>query len=128
MSSDFLSVCEAQLLQMKKDLLAQIDRQRGEAPTRAEATAQARDQLQGDERIAAVEMELNMALGDREVVELNEIEAALARLAQGRYRECSDCGTDIGEARLHAFPAVVRCVSCQTNVENVHGRPHFASL
>lgn len=128
MASDLLSACETRLIQMKQDLLAQIEGQRGDAPSRAEATAQARDLLQGDERIAAVEMELNMALGDREVVELNEIEAALMRLAQGRYGECTECGTEIGEARLRAFPAVPRCVPCQSKLENVHGRPHFASL
>jgi DnaK suppressor protein len=128
MSSDFLSACETQLLQMKRDLLAQIERQRGEAHSRAEATAQARDLLQEDERIAAVEMELNMALGDREIVELNEIEAAINRLTQGRYGECTDCGVGVGEARLRAFPAAARCVSCQTKRENAHGRPHFATL
>jgi DnaK suppressor protein len=128
MESDFLAASEAKLIQMKQNLLAQIDAQRDGAGSRVEATAQARDLLQDDQRVAAVEMELNMALGDREIVELNEIEGALMRLAQKRYGECMECGADVGLARLEAFPAAARCIVCQTKLENAHGKPHFATL
>jgi DnaK suppressor protein len=128
MTPDLLSAFESRLTRMKQELLDQIKAQRNGASSRVEATAQARDVLQDDERLAAVEMELNMALGDREMVELNEIDATLMRLAQGRYGECIDCGAHVAEARLLAFPTASRCLSCQTKLENVHGHLHFSTL
>lgn len=128
MSPDFLMAAQTRLMQQRADLLAQIDRQHAGAASRAEATAQARASLQDDERVAAVEMELTMALEDREVVELNDIDAALLRITQGRYGECVACGADIAVARLHAAPAAGRCIVCQSQLEQAHGKPHFASL
>ena len=48
---------------------------------------------------------------------LSDVEAALARLKEGTYGECIDCGVDIPYARLSAYPAAVRCVSCQERAE-----------
>ncbi len=48
---------------------------------------------------------------------LSDVEAALARLKEGTYGECIDCGVDIPYARLSAYPAAVRCVSCQERTE-----------
>jgi DnaK suppressor protein len=44
---------------------------------------------------------------------LAEIEAALARLDDGTYGECVDCGEQINSERLEALPAAARCVNCQ---------------
>lgn len=44
--------------------------------------------------------------------ELREIEAALARIAEGTYGACEVCGGAIGRDRLRALPEVRRCVSC----------------
>lgn len=43
---------------------------------------------------------------------LAEVEAALARLADGTYGRCEKCGTGIGAARLAARPAARRCITC----------------
>jgi DnaK suppressor protein len=40
------------------------------------------------------------------------LDAALARLAAGRYGMCGRCGQPIGEARLAARPAAVLCIGC----------------
>jgi RNA polymerase-binding transcription factor DksA len=45
---------------------------------------------------------------------LAEIDAALARLAAGRYGECASCGAPIPAARLEARPTALTCVSCAT--------------
>ena len=44
--------------------------------------------------------------------ELSEIDAALARIADGTYGSCEVCGGAIGRDRLRALPEVRRCVTC----------------
>ncbi len=53
----------------------------------------------------------------RDTRELDEVEAALRRVADKSYGECVDCGEKIPRARLEASPAAVRCVPCQQKVE-----------
>jgi DnaK suppressor protein len=43
---------------------------------------------------------------------LSEVDAALHRLEEGTYGTCESCGGAIGEARLEAMPAAVRCITC----------------
>jgi DnaK suppressor protein len=40
------------------------------------------------------------------------VEAALARLAAGRYGVCDRCGQPIGAGRLEARPAATNCLRC----------------
>jgi RNA polymerase-binding transcription factor DksA len=46
-------------------------------------------------------------------VELADVDAALARIADGSYGECIDCGSEVPYARLLAHPTAKRCVACQ---------------
>lgn len=46
---------------------------------------------------------------EREIV---EIDAALARIADGTYGICEICGGAIGRDRLRALPEVRRCLNC----------------
>jgi RNA polymerase-binding transcription factor DksA len=39
-----------------------------------------------------------------------------------------DCGTDIGFARLKAFPAALRCIQCQERHEKTYGGEPKPSL
>ena len=55
----------------------------------------------------------DIALVSRDLAELANVEAALARLADGTYGECEDCGNPIPYPRLAAYPAARRCVACQ---------------
>ena len=43
---------------------------------------------------------------------LADIDAALARLADGSYGTCQACGQPIGAARLAARPAARTCIGC----------------
>ena len=52
----------------------------------------------------------------RERQALQEIEAALARIRDGSYGICIDCGGEIGRARLKADPRAERCLACQIPV------------
>jgi len=49
--------------------------------------------------------------------EIAAIDAALQRLAHGRYGVCSQCGADIEAARLEAVPHAVRCAHCAEQAE-----------
>jgi DnaK suppressor protein len=44
--------------------------------------------------------------------ELAEIEAALGRIADGRYGRCLACGGPMGLQRLRAIPEARYCVAC----------------
>jgi RNA polymerase-binding transcription factor DksA len=48
---------------------------------------------------------------------LADVEAALARLDDGSYGECVDCGAGSPYGRLSAYPAAKRCVGCQEIAE-----------
>lgn len=43
---------------------------------------------------------------------LREIDEAVARVREGNYGRCEDCGQPIGEARLEVRPAASRCIRC----------------
>jgi len=52
-------------------------------------------------------------LEGQEKHELDEIEAALARLETGSFGVCEDCGGSIPLARLRAVPSARYCLTCQ---------------
>ena len=54
-----------------------------------------------------------MALSGLELRELARISQALARLSNGKYGLCTDCGADIPFERLKAEPWAQRCVDCE---------------
>jgi DnaK suppressor protein len=56
-------------------------------------------------------------LGGRAKQQLDDIEAALAKMAGGEYGVCADCEEDIPVARLRVMPAAEYCVSCASKRE-----------
>jgi RNA polymerase-binding transcription factor DksA len=60
----------------------------------------------------AFERQHTAALLDQARAQVAGIDAALGRLAAGRYGVCDRCGQPIGEDRLAARPAAVTCVRC----------------
>jgi DnaK suppressor protein len=57
---------------------------------------------------------------DRDLAELEQVEAARRRIDEGRYGLCADCGDAIDVQRLHAEPAALRCLACQGRFEHAH--------
>ena len=110
-----------QLRQMRTDVLAQLRAQRGGRVGRAEAAAEARENVGDDWAQADAERDLSIALEERESAELVAIDAALKRIADGSYGLCVDCGVSIATARLHANPTALRCVGCQDKAEHAQG-------
>jgi DnaK suppressor protein len=118
----------AQLRAMRAATLAQLREQRGGDLSRAEAAAEQRAQESDDWAQADAERDLAIALGERESAELIAIDTALQRIADGSYGLCVDCGVAIATARLHANPTAMRCVDCQSRLEQAHGGSRPATL
>ena len=118
----------AQLRQMRSDLLAQMRAQRGGSVSRAEAAAEARDNVGDDWAQADAERDLSIALEERESAGLVAIDEALKRIANGSYGLCVDCGVSIATARLHANPTALRCVGCQDKAEHAQGGVHMPKM
>ena len=71
----------------------------------------------GEQAWSDLVSDLNLAEVSRDVGEVRDIDIALQRLAQGAYGICLECGDRIGQKRLDANPAAVRCLECQRAVE-----------
>jgi len=82
----------------------------------------------GDASVADLIADIEGAEMERDSQELRELDGALARMADGTYGECADCGRDIGFARLMAQPAALRCVQCQERFERLHVTPGAPTL
>jgi len=66
-----------------------------------------------DLAFARSQSEVEYDLIDRDLRELQGIEQARARIDDGVYGVCADCGLEIDAARLNVNPAALRCADCQ---------------
>lgn len=72
----------------------------------------------GEASEADVHDDIEFALIQMKAETLRKIDAALARLEEGDYGYCSDCGEPISQQRLRALPFAVRCKECEEVREN----------
>jgi DnaK suppressor protein len=107
---EFSALLQAQRRHLLEDVREQITAS-GERLGSANRTKIA----DGDPLADAVS-EMDVAMVIRESRELQETEAALARIRDGSYGICIDCGGEIGRARLKADPRAKRCLACQIRV------------
>jgi DnaK suppressor protein len=71
-----------------------------------------------DQADVAIQAGLDDAEFRRDLQELALVEAALRRLASGRFGWCEDCGQAIAPQRLAAQPWAPRCLACQARKEH----------
>ncbi len=50
----------------------------------------------------------------RRDIQALRLNAALARINEGEFGTCEDCGEDIAPKRLELDPSVTKCISCAT--------------
>jgi DnaK suppressor protein len=62
---------------------------------------------------ADIQDDIEFALIQMKSETLHKIEEALARLDEGTYGYCFECGDEISERRLRALPFAVRCKDCE---------------
>jgi len=66
-----------------------------------------------DVAAAAVDADVEVLHTERSI--LDEINAALERIAAGTFGRCTHCGSPIAEERLKALPYAPTCVRCARN-------------
>jgi DnaK suppressor protein len=68
---------------------------------------------------ASLESDRNFLLRmkDRERKLLAKIDEAFARIEDGSYGRCEECGLEIGLERLKARPVTTLCISCKSSQE-----------
>jgi YteA family regulatory protein len=59
----------------------------------------------------------DLALHEKRLETLDQVEAALARVAQGDYGRCQICGQKIAPERLETVPYTTHCLPCQETLE-----------
>jgi len=72
-----------------------------------------------DEAAAGTLGSLSAHLSKRNLKTLKSIDRALARIEEGSFGECEECGADIGEKRLLAKPDAITCISCAEKLEHM---------
>src|SRR5580765_2993882 len=71
---------------------------------------------------ADIQDDIELALIQMKTETLHKIEEALARLEEGTYGNCFECGDEISERRLRALPFAVRCKDCEEARETAERR------
>jgi len=102
------------LIQQKKEILDNL------AATNADFRAIVEEMDPKDfADVAADDIDRRMieALGSQEIKRMRAIDAALARIQQGRYGSCMKCSKKIPTERLTAIPYAVLCIDCQKSEE-----------
>jgi DnaK suppressor protein len=82
---------------------------------------------QGEASEADIQEDIEFALIQMKAESLNKINEALARLEEGRYGHCFECGEEISEQRLRALPFAVRCKDCEEAREVAQQRERVLS-
>ena len=67
----------------------------------------------GESSEADIQEDIEFALIQMKAETLQRINEALARLEDGKYGFCFECGDEIAEQRLRALPFAVRCKDCE---------------
>jgi len=81
----------------------------------------------GESSEADIQEDIEFALIQMKAETLSKINEALARLEEGAYGDCYECGDEIAEPRLRALPFAVRCKDCEQARENAMHRERLMS-
>jgi RNA polymerase-binding protein DksA len=82
----------------------------------------------GEESLATLIADLNLARLNRLSDEVRAIERALTEIDTGGYGICNNCGQAIDYQRLKAQPTAVLCIDCKRKQEQEFGSGRSPSL
>jgi DnaK suppressor protein len=102
----------AELHRRRDELVAQIARLN--APREEGMAAIGFGKRAGDFTAIATEQEERAVTAEQLDLQLSVVNRVIAKVGEGTYGRCDDCGEPIGAARLEALPTVVRCLDCQS--------------
>lgn len=75
------------------------------------------DDAPSDAAMDTLDRGTDMALEENIRVLLDEVDAALEKIARDTYGTCDNCGQAIKMARLERIPSATMCVECQERLE-----------
>jgi DnaK suppressor protein len=101
------------LLEMRRDLLGQVERKKLYSKEVDE------DGIpdSGDVAAYSYSKEVLMGLGEHERTKLRLVEEALTKIDEGTYGVCERCDAAIPAKRLELLPFTRYCVQCQSELE-----------
>jgi DnaK suppressor protein len=111
---------EARLRERLEEIRTRRARLQGFDAEQRDAELADYDQHPADQGTEMHEQELDETTDMLLAEEEQTVELALARLAEGKYGICIDCGKEIEPARLAAVPEAVRCIDDQQRYEALH--------
>jgi DnaK suppressor protein len=112
------TVVRKRLEEMRADLDRSIAVLQGEGPGPVAGSGYPQDAADAGAMLSEADRSeaiLHSARGQRD-----EVLAALTRLDENTYGQCTDCGHEIPEGRLDARPDAARCVACQAKWTKKH--------
>ena len=124
----FLLVVAATRIMSLMTLRDDIEREQSKFDEDTDAVVEDRVRDEGDDSVADLLVDLDLSEIDRDLSELEDIQAALARIEAGTYGYCIDCGEPIYPQRLERLPAAARDLACQERFEAQHGADTTPSL
>ena len=88
------------------------------SPALPEDAIQASDGVEEleEDAVDLQEIDVDQAILDNEKALLAEVQQALARIDNGTYGICTNCGQPIPEKRLEAIPWATLCVTCESKL------------
>ena len=101
------------LMEKKTSLLAELAKTR----TAEEETTEESTQDIADKAVSSYTREFLYSLNDTERSTVQQIDQALARIEDGTYGLCLNCGAPMNEKRLTAIHWSRHCVECQELAE-----------
>jgi RNA polymerase-binding protein DksA len=128
LSKEERTVLEGVLRQRLADLMEEVRQDLLKSDDDRAAMLADRVRDVGDESMADLIVDLDLADTDRDLQELKDVEAALMRMRLGTYGTCMHCGGPIRVERLAAYPTAKRCQPCQAMHEKTYVQQGHASL
>jgi RNA polymerase-binding transcription factor len=101
------------LLERRVALVGQV--QAAEAYSRERDAEATQDPADMAANAYTKELLMSMSTNDRQL--LDSIDGALARIDDGEYGKCVNCGQPIQDKRLEAVPWARHCIRCQDMIE-----------
>lgn len=114
--TEIMKMNDSELARFREIILARMKELENEDALgqAGQATVQLDQQAVG--RLSRMDALQNQAMAKanhaRRQTQKTRLAAALARIDEGEYGYCEDCGDDIAERRLELDPAAAKCIQC----------------
>ena len=105
------------LMAKRQEILKEIGGSFGQSVTEDQQQRLESAKDVGDQALMDLEREVGISLMEMRNRKRQLIDEALARLRDGLYGICAECGVEISERRLAVMPFAKLCVECQARQE-----------